>query len=239
MSSKQHDKISMIVYENETIPYLKHINPRIYKFFLYGPTIISILAILVIVGAMMYVKNIEKLVRNKEPDIIKVLRTENSLLKEKADELTLLNKEFTKKISTQVDNTPLSTLYFISPVVGQNDLTNPAQVNIQDIKVESISDKLYFRFNIVNATTDGSKLAGYIHIFVTDGNTYQKYPTSVEELQNFSLRYTDGESFSTARFRPVEAIFKKMDRSTLIFKVIIFNRVGDLIHQQLHKEGLN
>lgn len=239
MSSKKHETISLIVYENETIPYLKHINPKIYKFFLYGPTIISLIAILVIIGAMVYVKNIEKVVRNKEPEIIKVLRTENSLLKEKAEELNILNKEFTKKITSQIQETPLSTLYFISPVVGQKELTNPAQVNIQDLKVESISDKLYFRFNIVNTTTDGTKLAGFIHIFVTDGNTFQKYPTSVEELENFSLKYTDGESFSTARFRPVEAIFKKMDRNTLIFKIIIFNRVGDLIHQQLHKEGLN
>lgn len=239
MSTKPHDKISLIVYENETIPYLKQLNPRIYKFLLYGPTIILLIAIFIIIGAAMYLKNIEKSVKTQEPEIIKVLRTENNLLKEKNEELDLLNKEFTKKITTQTSSSALAALYFISPVNGQNDLTSPAQMNIQDIKVENISDKIYFRFNIVNATIDGAKLSGHIHIFVTDGNTYQKYPTSIEEVETFSLKYTDGESFSTARFRPVEAIFKKMDRNTLIFKIVIFNRVGDLIHQQLHKEGLD
>lgn len=239
MKSKNDNKISMIIYEDQTIPYLRKIKPTVYKFFLYAPTVILLLSITVMIGSLLYIKNIESVVRSKEPEIIRALRTENSLLQEKAEELSLLNKEFTKKLSSTTASSSMAALDLIAPVIGQTDLTNPASVNIQDMKSEVVGDKIYFRFNIVNNTSDGSKLSGHIHIFVTDGNTYQKYPISVEQPENFSIKFSDGEYFATSRFRPVEAIFKKMDRSTLIYKIIIFNRVGDLIHQQLYKEGLN
>ncbi|EQC46151.1 hypothetical protein [Bacteriovorax sp. Seq25_V] len=233
------DKISFIVYEENTIPYFKQVTPKVYKFFVYAPTILTFFAIAVVIASFFYTKNVEHFIRSKEPEIIKSLRTENSLLAEKGQELTILNKQLTKKLAQGVSDTPLAGQFLISPVAGQQDLTSPAKVNIQDIKVEVNNDKVFFRFNIVNVTQDGSKLSGYIHIFTTDGNTYQKYPTAQEELDNFSLKYNEGESFATSRFRPVEAIFKKMDRSTLIFKIVIFNRIGDLIHQQQYKEVAN
>jgi hypothetical protein len=233
------DKVSFILYEENKIPRYHQFKPQVYKFLIYGPTILTMFSILVLIGTFFYTKNVEKHVRSKEPEIIRALRTENSLLKERTSELSVLNKELTQKLSSETPKTPLGALNFISPVSGQKDLTSPARINIQDIKVESIEEKVFVRFNIVNITPNNTKLSGYIHLFVTDGNTMRRYPSVVEDVDTFNLSYNSGESFATSRFRPVEAVFKKLDKKSTVFKIVIFNRLGDLIHQQQFKQQVN
>lgn len=239
MSTNSKDKISFILYEKNKIPRYHQFKPRLYKFIVYGPSILTFISIIVLLGSYFYTKNVEKLIRSHEPEIIKTLRTENILLKEKTTELTSLNKELTTKLASDIPQTPLGALHILSPVAGQKDLTNPAVINIQDIKVENGKEKFFFRFNIVNVTPGNKKLSGYIHLFVTDGDAFYHYPANSDEVENFSISYTLGESFATSRFRPVEASFPKFNKSTVIFKIIIFNRLGDLIHQQQIKQELN
>ncbi|OIQ17046.1 MAG: hypothetical protein BM556_12585 [Bacteriovorax sp. MedPE-SWde] len=233
------DKVSFILYEDNKIPRYHQFKPQVYKFLIYGPTILTMFSVLVLVGTYFYTKNVEKHVRSKEPEMIKLLRTENALVKERSSELTILNKRLTQKLSAEVPKTPLAALNFISPVSGQKDLTNPARINIQDIKVETVDKKLHVRFNIVNVTPENTKLSGYIHLFVTDGNSIQRYPSEVEEIDTFNLSYNSGESFATSRFRPVEAVFPTLPKKSNVFKIIIFNRLGDLIHQQQFKQQVN
>jgi hypothetical protein len=233
------DKVSFILYEGNKIPRYHQFKPKVYKFLIYGPTILTMFSILVLIGTFFYTKNVEKHIRSKEPEIIRTLRTENSLLKERTGELSVLNKELTLKLSSETPKTPLGALNFISPVSGQKDLTSPARVNIQDIKVETVDTKVHVRFNIVNITKNNTKLSGYIHLFVTDGNTIQRYPTVVEDVDTFNLSYNTGESFATSRFRPVEAVLLKPTKKDVVFKIVIFNRLGDLIHQQQFKQEIN
>lgn len=233
------DKVSFILYEENKIPRYHQFKPNVYKFLIYGPTILATFSIIVLIGTFFYTKNVEKHIQSKEPEIIRSLRTENSLLKERTSELSTLNDKLTKKLSSEVPETSLGALNFISPVSGQKNLTSPARVNIPDIKVESADNKVYMRFNIVNITPNNTKLSGYIHLFMTDGNTIQRYPTVAEEIDTFNLSYNSGESFATSRFRPVEVVLTKPTKKNVIFKIIIFNRLGDLIHHQQFKHELN
>lgn len=237
ISTKIKEKISFILYEDGKIPRYHQFRPRVYKSLVYAPTVLTLISTFVLIGSYFYTKNIETFIRSNEPEIIKELRTENILLKEKSQELSFLNEQLTTKISSGVPKTPMGALDIMQPVFGQKDMTSPVTINIQDIKPVQSGDKIFFNFNIVNVTPNGTKLAGYIHIFATDGNTYSHYPQETGVVENYALNYTSGESFATSRFRPVEASFAKLDKSSIIFKIIIFNRVGDLIHQQQFKHS--
>lgn len=239
MSLKTKDKISFILYEENKIPSYHQFKPKIYKLLIYGPTILTLLSAIVLAGSYFYSKNVEQLIRSHEPEIIKTLRAENILLREKASELSSLNKEFTKKLSSTVPTTSLESLSIVAPVTGQRDLTSPANIKIQDILPTISANKVFFNFNIINITKNNTKLAGFIHIFVTDGSSYYHYPEMKSEVKYFSIPYNSGEPFATSRFRPVEATFNTFKNSPVIFKIVIFNRLGDLIHQQQFKHYFN
>ncbi|MFG1483364.1 hypothetical protein ACRXCV_07565 [Halobacteriovorax sp. GFR7] len=238
-SSKAKNNLSFILYENNKVPRYLQLSPREYKAILYVPVVLTVFSIFALAGSYFYTKNIEKLIKAKEPLIIKNLRDENSTLAQKNTELTTLNLDLTNRLANEtISAVSASSLNIIAPVKGQKDLTSPASINIEDLKVTKKDDKAELNFNIINITKDNNKVSGYIHIFLFDGNNYFHYPEGGDSIRNFSLNYTKGESFATSRFRPVTAKFDMPKNKTVMFKILIFNRLGDIVHQQLFREEI-
>ena len=233
------DKVSFILYEDNKIPSYKQLNKRTHSFFLYAPAAIFVLSIIILTASVFYVRNIETIIRSEEPKIISDLRLKYSEVNDKNQEHIKTIENLTEKLSSTAPLEGLESLALFMPVKGQKDLTNPAQINIQDIRFDKGKDQVFLRFNIINSTPDNRKLSGYIHVFMTDGTQFFRFPALSEALEDYRINFIQGESFATSRFRPVEGIFDyKGSQKSLIFKIIIFNRLGDLIHQQQFKQDL-
>ena len=143
----------------------------------------------------------------------------------------------TKPIAQAIDNknlaNPLTHLMLFKSVSGQKDLSNPASLNLSDIKVVSNRDTVNLTFNIIPAGEVDKKIAGHIIVMMKNEFGIQFYPQQVLANAETQINYLAGESFATQRFRPVDASFLKPKRSTnSTFSIYIFSKNGDLVHYQ-------
>lgn len=135
--------------------------------------------------------------------------------------------------SGTVSSIGLSTLSLFRPIQGQRDRTRPATLNLSGFKVVSGRDSTNFQFNIVPASNGEGKLSGHIIVIMKSDQAITVYPLSALSGPGTQISYSTGESFSTQRFRPVDASFIKPKKSgNYIFTVYVFARNGDLLHYQ-------
>lgn len=132
------------------------------------------------------------------------------------------------------DTIGLSALSLFRPISGQKNRTRPAILNLNGFKVAYSRDTVNLQFNIIPATTDGeAKVAGHIIVLMKNELTIQVYPQEALKGGDGQINYTSGESFSTQRFRPVDASFLKPRKAgNYAFIVFIFAKNGDLLHYQ-------
>lgn len=126
-----------------------------------------------------------------------------------------------------------STLSLFDSIQGQCNRTNPAIFNLSDFKVEINQDLINFKFNIIPAIINEEKRVGFIIVFMKNELGIQVYPSNILNSTEAHINYASGESFSTQRFRPVDASFLKPRKAgNYIFTVYIFAKNGDLINLQ-------
>ncbi len=232
--TKKKNDISFIFYENEKFPRYQKISRGAYSFLIYGPAALTVISILIALSSYYYAKNIEQQIRSTEPEIIQELRGDNQLLSGRVKELNLINENLTNKLSSGVrEDTNLSTVF--APVPGQKDLTSPVKIEINDFKAVKNGNKTIVNFSVVNMTANNEKISGYAHLIATDGNIFERFPKKSRDIPTFQILYSTGESFATSRFRPFEAKFDHLDSGTAIFHLVIFSRLGDILHKQLFK----
>lgn len=136
-------------------------------------------------------------------------------------------------VSTTVNSIGLSITSLFKPIQGQKDRTRPAVLNLSGFKTEIGRDNINLKFNIIPAVTDDSKISGKIIVLMKNELAIQVYPLAALGGNDFQINYSSGESFSTQRFRPVDAGFIKPKKSgNYSFTVFIFSRTGDLLHFQ-------
>ena len=110
---------------------------------------------------------------------------------------------------------------------GMKDLTSEKRIKLEEIKVQK-TNGVQFEFNIIN-NNESLKVAGFIWVMAIQGSKIIYYP---ENLQH-PFKFTQGESFSVSKLRPVKAIFNGLNSQTpVIFIVSLFSREGDLIHYE-------
>jgi hypothetical protein len=125
----------------------------------------------------------------------------------------------------------LASLSLFRPIQGQKDRTRPATLNLSDFKVVVGRDNVNLEFNIT--PLEESKLAGHIIVLMKNELTVQIYPPAALNTTDYQINYSAGETFSTQRFRPVDANFLKPRKSgNYTFAVFIFAKNGDLLHNQ-------
>lgn len=233
--------ISMIVYQENDRPKYYELNKRKLKFLTTALPIITVVCLLALAAGVIYFKQIRLAAQKREPVIIQELRNELSVLRNESQETFELNKQLESKLAqTQVGDSSVAPLTLFKLTAGQQDLSNSPVVSVEDFEVAMQAEKeIQLKFNLVNLEDDGTRQSGYIFILMMTGNTYTFYPQDALVPGETRLSFNNGEYFSAARFRPVEANLNLPEnKGPALFKVLIFSRTGDLLSKKIHSFNL-
>lgn len=248
MKSKKSE-ISVIYQEaNEPAKYFKLKKSKIYFYTVLLPiiTVISILITFWSLSQNSPLHYIEKYKQfkatqgqvNSYEDIEKALNLanlENNKLQEEIRKI-MESQNSTNNSNTIIEtlSTPgLTNLSFFKPIDGQKDLSSQSILNLTGFSTNLENNKLVFNFNIIPKIVSDEKISGFIIVLGKYDNVFHSYPEQITTGTSFLADYTLGESFSTQRFRPVEATFvKPVKAGDYSFKIFIFSKNGDLIHTQ-------
>lgn len=120
-------------------------------------------------------------------------------------------------------------LNLMIPVTGQKNLSNEIPIDIQDAKAKFTNNRLVYQSNLLNRTQGEEKVSGYLFVIYKTAQSIHTHPANSFD-QNGQISFNRGEPFTTARFRPVEAIFNLVNNKIPgTITLMIFNRTGDII----------
>jgi hypothetical protein len=236
MSTKSSKKLSFLLYDEKKGPVFVKTDKGLLKFTLYALPVVTLVALIVVLAGSVYFKQIAEMARRKEPAIIKDLKAKNAKLATQLTQVTQLNNEFEKKLSsTSTKGAGFPTLSLFRSIPGQEDLSTTPMLGFETANFELEDNKVNVKFDIINQTTDGRKLSGYIHIHMATPNKMSFYPQNEIASEDMLLSYNQGESFAFSRLRHVNASFDLTGyKSTkALFKVLIFSRTGDILLKKL------
>ncbi len=231
MKNKLKNKLSFIVYEYKRPPRFFEVKKSTLRtFFIFFPTISTIFFIAGIISLV----QLHIFINKKESGKVTALRTEIKGLKEEVTKAKSETENLYKKIENTESKITNSQLLFEIPP-AQLDLTANSFFKSENITVKSNDQKTTLKFNLVNITEGNKRISGYFHVLVKTKMGYFFYPQSITETDSEFVKFSSGESFTTSRFRPVEADFKitkkelEETKDSLVFKVFVFSRGGDII----------
>ncbi len=239
MATKSEKKLSFVLYEDNTPPRFYQVNRGLIRFCLYGLPTLSLLCVLVVAAGGVYFEKLKRMAERKEPAIIRELKEEkaellasNKLIQQERDSLE-------KKLSQGVDSSDgLGFLSLFKKSAGRIDRSSSPEMQLEEVEVVKIKDKVSLNFKIINMTKDDSRLSGYLFVIMQTGNQLEVWPSGVFDNEAMQVAFGNGEFFATSRFRPVQAKFATQPSSQALFKVIIFSRTGDLMFKQLISKPL-
>lgn len=242
MSTKSSKKLSFLLYDEHKGPVFISTDKRKLKFVLYFLPIVTIIAMLIILAGSVYFKQIREMARRKEPATIKILKSKNTELTTRVEELQKLNTSFEKKLSAGTAGaSKFATLSLFRPTAGQQDLSSTPVLSIEEPSLSKVDSTLTVKFDIINQTKESRKLAGYIHVIMSTPNKMNFYPLHEIGSEDMLVSYNQGESFAFSRLRHVVATFDvtSINAPKALFKILIFSRTGDLLFKKLVAKDLN
>lgn len=232
--AKTKNRLSFILYKNRTVPRFYEVDKGSFRFFFYGLPIITLIAVLIAGGLLVYFKQIREMAKRKEPAIIRELNNKNLTLQEKVLEVQKTNKVLEKKLVTGASDTGLKTMSLYKVPPGQQDMTKSPDLAVESVSSRQDAKSYTLKFNLSNNSKNQEKIAGHIFVMMKAGNTYNFYPQDVFEENEMQMDFNKGEYFATSRFRPVDAKFPLPAKATTaLFKVLVFSRTGDLLLKQI------
>ena len=223
-------KLSFILYENETAPKYFEISKRYLQALIFGLPLVSLISIAVVISVLLYFKNLQTNVQNREPKIIESLRVENQKLKKQKEKYINQNKNLQTKLLTN-DTFSLNSLALFKQISGQMDQTDQTELVVENpTLVKKGEQKVALNFNLANLTKNKEKISGYIFVLLKEQGILRYYPSNSIPEDKMQIHFNKGEYFATSRFRPVEAsFFHGKATEKLTFKIIVFSNTGDLI----------
>ena len=227
-------KYSILFYEGDSVPRLYQIGKNKFRFLIFGPPTITFACIAIILFGVLYLNQIKISLAKQAPLLIQELKEAQLSQQVVIEDLKKTNQELTDKLlGTQIEGQHQEFSIF-KVVAGQKDLTSYPMATIEQKEIKSISKtEVKVIFNIVNSSTPDTKLAGFVFVMIKTKNGLLFYPSNSFAPEDSQLLFTRGESFSTFRFRPVEATFNvPEDQNEFFIKVYIFSRTGDLVLNQ-------
>lgn len=224
-------KVSLILYTDHEIPKYFEVKKSVIKFLFYVLPFVTVASLIAVILGGLSIKHIRVLAARKEPAIIQELRDENVLLDTRVQELMGMNREFETKLSqTHVDSEGLSaTLGLFKLTAGMQDLSANPIIGIEDVTLKPLENEIHLAFNLLNLAPETNRQVGYIFAMLISGSSISFYPETAFSDDDPLVSYTKGEYFATARFRPVEAVFKGNFSKRGMVKILLFSRTGDLI----------
>jgi hypothetical protein len=223
-------ELTLVVYEDQSSPKCFKMKKGQVSIALVALSLFFIICFITILLGAVYFKDVSEQIKKYNPKLVEMLREEKATLLEENTISTQLNQELTNKLSlSKVEvNTVLPVF---KATAGYQDLTAKSFAQIESIESDIKENEIIFRFNIVNGQAGDKKLSGHIFILMKSKGQVNIYPQFSEDPSEGLSEYTNGETFTVSRFRPVEASFMrpKDNKDNLYFQVILFNRAGDLI----------
>jgi hypothetical protein len=226
-------EVTLIIYDTPKPPKYIKINKILMKSLIFFIPLIVIISIGFSMLTSVYMKQKLEQARSQEPEIILNLRAENKKLLTKTATLEKTKVELITKISSGGANSAnpeiQNLVNLFSIPIGFEDKRNFLQAKLENMSNDNLSDKVLFKFDILNNKTDKSKLAGFISIVQYHKDGISFYPNYNLSPENPNLIFSKGESFVVSRFRPVVAEFPKPKGSVVWYKIFIFSHTGNLI----------
>jgi hypothetical protein len=226
-------EVTLIIYDTPKPPKYIKINKVLMKSLIFFIPLIVIISIGFSMLTSVYMKQKLETARSQEPEIILGLRAQTKKLTSEVEALKITKEELITKISsggaTNSNDDIQSLVNLFSVPIGFEDKRNSIQAKLENMSNENFTEKVLFKFDILNNKIDKSKLAGYISIVQYHKDGVSFYPSYNLSPENPNLIFSKGESFVVSRFRPVVAEFPKPKGSVAWYKIFIFSHTGNLL----------
>lgn len=228
-SSKK--RLSFILYEWKKSPKYFELNKSFIRFMVTVIPVITLITSAIIAVGIIYFKEIKNHAQQKEPAIIADLKEQN------AEKTVIVNKqqELINRLQQKVAklDPAMQTGLLPSDKPAGKSATAKTLFTIDNIQITPSKEKVNLKFDLMNMTPNNKRLSGYISIVMKSNSSIHFYPKNSIAKETVRIDYTKGESFTTSRFRPVDADFPiYAEADHVLFKVYIFSRSGDVVLEQ-------
>ena len=144
----------------------------------------------------------------------------------------------------------IESLALFPVLPGRKDQTEVPLLSLKQEQLAVENGNIIFTFGMANKQAEeDSRISGYLMVMMKYDNTLHFYPGSTLN-QKLQSPHNTGESFSFSKYRPVKAVFpykkqsededEEKDENLLgknfFFKVFVFSKEGDLLHQQIFRK---
>lgn len=233
MRSKIKNKLSFIVYEHKKPPKYFEIKKSIIRsFFIAFPAVSTIFFLFGVISLV----QIHVFSSKKDSAEVQALNEQIAALNTELKTITTNNTNLLAKVTKGSSKIANSQLLFKIPLAQQDfTVTESTFFQIDKFRTSNKENKLRVRFNLVNITKGPTKISGYFALKVKTNTGIFFYPQTMLKNKDEFLSFSNGESFTTSRFRPVDATFdvpyNSIDADSLL-AVYVYTRAGDIIYKQ-------
>ncbi|MCK5074163.1 MAG: hypothetical protein KAQ98_12105 [Bacteriovoracaceae bacterium] len=235
---KNQNKFSFILYEKQNSPKYFEISKSMLRIYFFVLPIVALLSLASIIIGAIYFQNIKNFIKRRESRTIIELKSKNQELSIKHKKLETMNSDFQNKLAS-TSKEGLSILNMVRFTSGQTDKSDRSTIlvmspgNTTNINPDIKNNKIHLRFNLVNNSGTGKRQAGFLFVIMKIANSVHFYPNKSLTDEKIELIFNRGEYFGFEKLRPVHATFPatSMD-GKILFKILLFSRLGDLIHKQ-------
>jgi hypothetical protein len=231
MLQKNHNDLTILVYDNPKPPKCLKLNKKVLRFFLFFLPLILTLSILITTYILANLKKIRLENELKQPQIITELKNEikshkATIVNNKVENKSLIDKIAKGATSSNEDNISLLNL-----PLGYNNFINKAQATIEEVTHKVLPSGSQLSFKVANKLIN-QRFSGYLYVIRISNNNFEVYPNIDLGVDDFLLNYNRGESITALRFKAITAKFRPVKADIYTYKVIIFSRLGDLVFKK-------
>jgi hypothetical protein len=222
-------KKASLIFEKNGIEKIFDFNPESLRNFFITLSLLLISLVIAIFGTIIFFQEKIRSSGSQQGQYVIDLEKRNQELTLEKESFQLEIKNFQERLSSE----PIKgeNLSYFAPIKGFKDLSGNSPLTINDIKVEFQEGKGSLRFNL--SPVKGDKVSGHIIVLQATKSGTLIYPKVEKITEDFSLKFSFGETFQVSRFRPVIANFDTQIKDKEIFyKILVFARNGDLLAQR-------
>jgi len=231
------NKYSLILQDGEQLPKYYSVSKKLSKFLILGLPTLVLLLCLILLGIMIYFKQIKTSVIRKEPQIIRDLKQERKTLADEVAHLkkstVILQNKLSQAPSSGKESLRMSELNIFKSSANADEMYGKTSLVVEDIEILLENPTAKVNLKLVN-NRPSEKAGGFLFIILRSKNTISFWPPQNLSSTNKQLQFNKGESFSINSFRNIKGLFKNIPKSTEIidFEIIIFSKAGDLIYKK-------